>query len=271
MDYLARESSPLAAEIWEQMDEAVVKAARAVLTGRRILHLFGPLGAGVDSIQVDDASAREEAAAEGFIVNKGRKLVEIPTLFEDFGIFAKDMAASEKAGLPLDLSKAMIAAQACALREDRLVFLGNKKLGYEGLLTAPGANKLAKKDWATGENAFSDVAAAIETLVEKGVYGAYSLVMSPALYMQLQRLQPGTGMLEIDRVGKLVGGRVYKTPVLAKDQAVLLCAQPENMDLVVGQDLAAAYLEQRDLNHYFRVLESVLLRVKRQQAIVAIG
>ena len=268
MDYLSRESSPVSISIWEQIDAAVVKAARNVLAGRRVLHLFGPLGAGVGSIHIDDAEAKSEQTDDGFITTKGRKLVEIPTLYEDFALYAKDMAGSEKAGYPQDLSKAMAAAQACALREDRLVFLGNQSLGYEGLLTASGAGKLKKKDWAAGENAFSDVASAIETLVSKGVYGTYALVVSPNLYMQMQRLQPGTGLLEIDRVSKLLNGHVFKTPVLSKEQAVLVCPQPENMDLVVGQDLAAAYLEQRDLNHYFRVLETVLLRIKRRQAIV---
>ncbi len=268
MDYLSRESSPVEAGVWEQIDAAVVRAARNVLTGRRLLHLFGPLGPGVDSINVDDTFTKDEVIEDGFITTKGRKLVEIPTIFDDFPVLAKDLAGSEKSGYPLDLSKAMAAAQACAIREDRLIFAGNKKLGYEGLLTAVGSGKLKKKPWSEGENAFTDVAAAVEMLVSKGVYGTYALIVSPYLYMQMQRLQPGTGLLEIDRVSKLLNGHVYKTPVLDKEQALLLCPQPENMDLVVGQDLAAAYLEQKDLNHYFRVLETVLLRIKRRQAIV---
>lgn len=269
MDYLARETSPLEPGTWEQIDAAVVKAARNVLAGRRILQLFGPLGVGVESIHIDDAQEKDEVIEDGFITTKGRKLVEIPTIYEDFSLFAKDLASSEKSGYPLDLSKVLTAAQALALKEDRLIFFGSQKLGYDGLLTASGASKLKKKDWSIGENAFTDVAAAIETLVSSGVYGAYALVLSPNLYMQLQRLQPGTGLLEIDRVSKLLNGHVYKTPILGKDQAVLLCPQAENMDLVVGQDMAAAYLEQRELNHYFRVLETVLLRIKRRQAIVA--
>jgi uncharacterized linocin/CFP29 family protein len=40
------------------------------------------------------------------------------------------------------------------------------------------------------------------------------------------------------------------------------------MDLTIGQDIATAYLEQKNLNHCFRVLETVLLRIKRKQAVV---
>jgi uncharacterized linocin/CFP29 family protein len=136
------------------------------------------------------------------------------------------------------------------------------------LLTAKGVQKLTRSDWSVGENAFTDVAAAIEAMVAQGVFGAYTLVVSPALHTQLQRLQPAMGMLELDRVSKLVDGRLYKSPVLGKDQAALLCAQPENMDLVIGQDLAAAYLEQQGLNHLFRLTETALPRLKRKKAVV---
>lgn len=268
MDYLSRHTSPIAEGLWAQIDAATVSVARNVLTARRFLHLTGPLGIGVTSIQIDDADTREEAFEDGFIVNKGRKIAEIPTLFEDFSLLGRDFALSEATGQPLDLSAVLMAAQAIALKEDRLIFLGNSKLGIDGLLSAPGANKLTKSDWSVGENAFSDVASAIDTLVSIGVFGAYTLVLSPSLHTQLQRLQPGTGLLEIDRVSKLVGGQLFKSPILGKNQAVLLCAQPENVDLVIGQDIAAAYLEQRELNHHFRLVESVLPRIRKQKAIV---
>ncbi len=271
MDYLARESAPLTGEFWKQIDEATVKTAQSVLTGRRALHLVGPLGAGTDVIAIDNLDMKAEVVQGGIITTQGRTLKELPTLFEDFTLYAKDIAISEKTKAPADLSAVLTAAQAIAIREDKLVFQGNAQLGYDGILTAPGVNKLVKGDWSTGESAFSDVAAAIEILVSKGVFGAYTLVVSPSLYTQMQRLQPGTGLMEIDRVSRLVDGRLFKSPVLGANQAVLINAQPENMDLVVGQDLAAAYLEQRELNHVFRLTETVLPRIKKPKAIVVIG
>ncbi|HCB90568.1 MAG TPA: bacteriocin, partial [Ruminococcaceae bacterium] len=160
------------------------------------------------------------------------------------------------------------AAEKCALKEDRLIYFGNAELGYDGLLTAPGTQKIEKKDWSAGENAFSDIAAAYAALVKKGIYGTAALVVSPDLYLQMQRLQPGTGLLEIDRVAKLVGGHVYEAPALGTEKALLVGSNAGNMDLVIGQDLATAYLEQKDLNHSFRVVESVLLRIKRKDAVV---
>ncbi|HOP72246.1 family 1 encapsulin nanocompartment shell protein [Thermoclostridium caenicola] len=268
MDFLSREASPLSEALWKQIDSTVVGAATRVLIGRRFLKLFGPLGIGVQHISVDDADHVEQVAQDGLITTRGRKVLEIPMIYDDFLLYARDLEAADRSGFPVDLSKAAAAAEACALKEDKLIFFGDNRVGYDGLLTVPGANKIERKDWSTGENAFSDIAAALELLTEKGIYGPYALALSPDLYMQMQRIQPGTGLLEIDRVSKLVGGHVFKSPVLGKGKAVLVASDERNMDLVVGQDMATAYLEQTELNHRLRVLETVLLRIKRSQAIV---
>jgi uncharacterized linocin/CFP29 family protein len=268
MDFLSRNTAPVAPALWARIDEAAIGVARNVLTGRRILKLTGPLGIGVTTVPIDDTETRSDVAKDGFIISKGRRIAEIPTLYEDFTLLGQELARSEQAGTPADLAAVWVASQTIALREDRLIFLGNEKLGVEGILSVKGASRKNKSDWSVGENAFGDIAAGIETLVANGVFGTYTLVLSPGLHTQLQRLQPGTGQLEIDRVSKLVDGQLFKSPVLGRNQAVLLCAQPENMDIVVGQDLAAAYLEQKDLNHHFRLVESVLPRIRRQKAIV---
>lgn len=267
MSYLSRESSPLTKELWDQIDASVVSTARNALVGRRFLKIFGPLGIGTQSIHIDDYESLDESYDNGLITMKGRKYVEIPTIYDDFTLFSKDLENSKQFGYPIDLSKAAYSAEACSRKEDHLIFFGNQAYGYEGLLTASGVNKISRTDWAVGENAFSDIISALELFAGKGIYGTYSLAMSPDLYMQLQRLQQGTGLLEIDRISKLLGGNVYNSSVLGVGKAVLVCTEPRNMDLVIGQDLATTYLEQKDLNHSFRVLETVLLRIKRKQAI----
>lgn len=268
MSYLSREAAILSEEVWAQIDSAVVKTARSILTGRRFLSVFGPLGVGTGYVPLDDAEALAETDTDGVITTTGRKYVEIPTLYTDFTLLAKDIEAAAKAGYPLDLSKAIAAAEQAALKEDRFIYFGSEALGYEGILTAKGTNKVKGNDWTKGENAFSDVAGAISLLAEQGIYGPYTLVVSPDVYMKMQRLQPNTGLLEIDRVAKLVDGHVIKAPALGKGKAFLVCADKRNMDLAIGQDMATAYLEQKELNHSFRLLETVLLRVKRAKAIV---
>lgn len=267
MDYLARGGAPFGADLWAKIDTSVIETVRRSLVGRRFLSVFGPLGASAQSVQ-NDKSTKAELAEGGLVKTGGRTFQEIPQLYEDFTLLWRDLENSEKNGWPLELSAVLAAAQALARKEDELIFFGSAFLGTEGLLNAAGAVKLPRSDWKTGENAFSDIASGLSTLNQQGMLGRYVLCVSPDLYCDLQRIQLGTGMMVIDRISKQLEGRIYNASVLGEKTAVLVCAEPQYMDLAVGQDIAAAYLEQKDLNHCFRILETALPRIKNSGAVV---
>jgi uncharacterized linocin/CFP29 family protein len=269
MDYLARDSAPFDADFWKTIDDAVVSSASRLLIGRRFLTIFGPIGAGALSIQVDHSTEKEELFEDGIVKTAGRKFLEIPQIYDDFWLYWRDIENSEKSGYPIDISVAMSAAETVARREDDLVFFGNKDLGISGLLTAPGIHKIKRGDWNSGENAFQDIIKGVTTLNGKGFYGRYALIISPDLYLELQRIQPGTGVIEMDRVKKIVNDRLYYSTALGTKKALLVCCEPQYMDLVIGQDIATSYLELVDLNHHFRILETALPRVKNAGAIVS--
>ena len=270
MDYLSREGSPISAELWEKIDDAVVSTAKKILTGRRFISIYGPLGAGIQSINVDDISELDESEGSISII-KGRRYQQIPLISQDFSLLWRDLEFSEQMELPVDLSSAIRAASQCALKEDELIFLGNEELGYKGLLTEDGIIKLPVSDWSEGENPFKDISAGLARFLENGIVGRKALVVSPYLFVQLQRIQPGTGTTEYDRISKLLDGNVFQTPVLKDNTAVLICAEPQNMDLVIGQDMITAYLETTNLNHYFRIIETILLRIKNKEAVIVFG
>ena len=131
-----------------------------------------------------------------------------------------------------------------------------------------GSSKIKKSDWSQGENSFADITAGFAQLAKTGYLGRYALVVSPDLFLDLQRLQPNTGLLEIDRIKKLIGDNVYMTSVMGPGKAVLVCAEPEYLDLAIGLDLSVGYLELADFNHTFRIMETAALRVKDPAAIV---
>lgn len=268
MDYLGREGAPFSEGLWQSIDEAVVSSASKLLIGRRFLPVFGPVGPGATNINID-SNAKTEKFEDGVVMTAGRQIVEIPQLYDDFWLLWRDIEASEKTGYPLDLSGAMGAAERLSRIEDKLIFFGNKKLGVNGLLDAPGVNKKKLSDWMSGENAFIDVAAGLTLLDEKGLLGKYALIVSPDLHLALQRIQPGMNIVEVDRIAKLVQGKVHRAPVLGTKKALLVCCEPQYMDLVIGQDMAASYLEAVDLNHHLRVMETIVPRIKRPEAIVA--
>lgn len=267
MDYLAREGAPISAELWQRIDDTVIGEARKHMVCRRFLDIYGPLGAGTSYVPVETAEADEVFENNmGRVV--GRPLAELPMLYQDFAILWRAQAEADATGRPLDLSAAAAAAQRSAKQEDDLILFGNKKLGVEGLFTAEKAKKLKRGDWSTGETAFQDVAHAIAYMSNSSMLGRYALILSPEVYLQLQRLQPNVGLLEIDRIKSLVGDRVYPVGTFGLGKAALVCAEPQYMDLAVGMDLAAGYLEQKDFNHYFRIAETVALRIKNPKAIV---
>lgn len=266
MDFLSREGSPISNELWNKIDNSVTSMAKRVLVGRKFLHLYGPLGPGAQSINIDSTETEESEESPKII--KGRKYVHIPLIYEDFSLLWRDLETSEQTGLPLDLSAAAEAGAKIAKKEDELIFLGNNELGYEGLLTTKGAEKIKKGNWNEGENPVMDVSAGLTKFLEKGLVGRTALILSPNLLLQLQRIQPGTGMTEYDRLSKMVQGNIFSTTVIGNDKAILVNAEPQNMDLVVGQDIAASYLETKDLNHIFRVLETAVPRIKNKNAVI---
>ena len=267
MDYLARESADLSVELWNRIDDAVIGTARKQLSCRRFLKVFGPLGPGATTVAVDGVG-KEEVLEDGIGRIVGRTQLELPLFYEDFTLLGRDLDLAARSGMPVDLAPAIAAAKRAARREDNLVLNGNAALGVEGLLNVKGAGTIKRRDWSKGENGFADVAAAVSQLAKTGYLGRYALAVAPDLYLGLQRLQPNTGMLEIDRVQKLIGDNVFMTSVIAPGQAVLVCAEPEYLDLALGLDLSVGYLEFADFNHTFRVMETTALRVKDPAAIV---
>ena len=277
MEFLLRDDAPFDAKLWERIDNVVMQAARDQLVGRRFLSIFGPLGAGIQNINLDKLELNQDVIADILgdqepVTAKAvsRSFVPIPMLYKDFLISWRDVETEKQTGIPVDLAPAAIAANAMALKEDNMIFNGSEEFNYPGLMNIEGRQVVQKSNWMEGDNPFLDVAAAVEKLNAKGIYGPYALIMSTDAYLQMQRLQPGTGVLIIDRVRELIGRKVYRTPVIEKGKAVLVSCPSYYMDLVIGQDLVTGYIGPEKLNHTFRILETALPRIKRPAAVVTI-
>lgn len=267
MDYLARESADLPEKLWNSIDNTVIDTARSMLIARRFLKIYGPLGVGSTTVAVDGPE-KEEVLTEGVGRIVGRTQYELPLFYEDFILLGRDLEQAAQTGLPLDLTAAASAAKRAARREDHLILNGSESLGIKGLLNAEDTHKIKRSDWSKGESSFADITAAVSQLAKTGYLGRYALTLAPDLYLNLQRLQPNTGLLEIDRIKKLIGDNVYMTSALNPGSALLVCAEPDYLDLAVGLDMSVGYLELANFNHSFRIVESLALRIKDPQAIV---
>jgi uncharacterized linocin/CFP29 family protein len=277
-EYLQREQAPLSLDQWAAVDQAVVRTAQSMLVGRRFISLVGPFGPGLEALpndaiggagaaQIDLLGNREDQA----IAIEGRRFLALPLLYKDFWVHWRDLEASRQLGVPLDLGKAAAAAAATAQAEDRLVFDGEPGLGLTGLRNADGRQNLPMGDWDTGGQAFADVVEGVRALTQAGFTGPYALAVSPRLYAALNRIFDASGVLELEQVEKLARRGVYPTAVLPEPTALLVDSGAQNMDLAVGLDMSVAYVESSNLNHRLRVVESLVLRVRRPGAICVFG
>lgn len=276
-DYIGRSQSPLTDEQWDALEKAVIEGAKRYLVGRRFLNLYGPLGAGVQYMEFKSYAGDFNAVVdcvgesdENALHSPSRCVKRIPMIYKDFKIEWRDLETYEAQGLPIDTTPAEMSAAFVAQMEDELIFNGNPQFGIEGLLTAEGRSTVPMGNWDEEGGAYEDVLKAQELLASKGFYEPYALVLSPQLYSKLIRAYKNTTYLEIDLIKKGITHCIHKSPAIKGKKAVLLACGPEYVDLAVSQDISLAFLETSKMNHYFRVFEMVVPRIKVPAAICTI-
>jgi uncharacterized linocin/CFP29 family protein len=279
-EYLMRDDAPFSAEEWAKLDAMVVGVAKKLLIGRRVVELFGPLGAGTQLVQVnqyhvtgacqhtgDDVECGDDCCdcggdCDAVDVEK-RLVLQVPFIHKDFVLRWLDIASAKQSGFSPDFGPAAAAASMVARKEDEMIF--------GAMLSQEGRTTVAATDWEEPGSVFANLVSATSALAEAGFFGPYVVVVSPAVYALLHRpMRGGMGMLEIKQAKELASGGVYQTPALTDYQAIVISQGVQNMDLAVAQDLTTAYLGPERLDHVLRVMESLVLRVKRPGAICTI-
>ncbi len=273
-DFLGHAENPLREEEWARLNETVIQVARRSLVGRRILDLYGPLGAGVQTVPHDEYSGTSPGAVDivgeqetAAVFTDVRKFKTVPIIYKDFLLHWRDIEAARTHNMPLDVSAAAGAAAFCAQMEDELIFYGDPKLGHEGLMNAAGRLTVGLGDWSEPGRGYTSLVEATRMLNEHGHYGPYAVVLSPRLFSQLHRIFEKTGVLEIETIRQLAVDGVYQSNRLRGATGVVISTGRENMDIAVAMDMATAYLGAERMNHPFRVLESLILRIKHADAI----
>jgi uncharacterized linocin/CFP29 family protein len=273
-DLLQRDLAPLRPEEWASIDQTVVRTAQSVLVGRRFIGLVGPFGAGIEALPNDVLTAAGtgqidlvgDNAGDALTIDR-RRFLPLPLLYKDFWLHWRDLESTRQLGVPLDVGKPAAAAAATAQTEDRLIFDGELALGLPGLRSVEGRQALPMSDWASMGRAFGDVVEGVRVLTQAGFTGPSALAVSPRLYADLNRIFHDSGVLELEQVEKLARRGVYPTAVLPEPGALLIDSGAQNLDLAIGLDLSTAYVASDNLNHRFRVVESLVLRIRRPGAI----
>lgn len=273
-DFLGHAENPLRQEEWARLNETVIQVARRSLVGRRFLDLYGPLGPGVQTVPHDEYSGVSPGAVDivgeqdtAPVFTDNRRFKTVPIIYKDFLLHWRDIEQARSHNTPLDVSAAAGAAAFCAQQEDELVFYGDQKLGHEGLMNATGRLTADLGDWSEPGGGYNSMVEATRKLNEHGHYGPYAVVLSPRLYSLLHRIFEKTGVLEIETIRQLATDGVFQSNRLRGDAGVVISTGRENLDIAVAMDMTTAYLGAERMNHPFRVLESLILRIKHPDAI----
>ena len=240
--------------------------------------LFGPLGAGVETVSIERHSqdSPAEVDLEGkpdpnpIGAHEEEEYVRIPIIYKDFILHWRDVKYSQETSSPLDNTHAIRSAHQVGDAEDALLFNGSDELKIYGLLNFPGSLSVSGGDWSKPGDSVSDVYAAIRQLLSKNHHFPYVLVMSVDMYEALLKPVRESPVLELEQISKMCVDGVYWSAQIPSGTAALLCSGSQNFDIAVAEDLRIAYLGPSDMNYRFRVYESLVLRVKRPTAICVI-
>jgi len=273
----SRLDPPLNDAQWEHLQQEVVREARRTLVARRFLGIYGPLGAGLESVRLETYAPDRDAEIDLIgrtdpdpIVATNETYVRIPIIYKDFILHWRDVELSSKLGAPIDASRAIRAAHFVADREDQLLFNGEPRFGIAGLLNADGRNTIKRGDWSKYGQAYQDVVAATEVLLGDNHHRPFALAVSAKDYARLVRQREGQFAPELDTILRLCDDGVYTSPVIPEGKAVLLSTGDQNFDIAVAEDLTIAFLGETNMDYPFRVYECLTLRIKRPKAICTI-
>lgn len=250
----------------ERVLQAACDRARAALTARRFLEFEGPLGAGIESLQVGPVHDTKLGKTGAKL--SSRRAVPIPTLYSTFELPRREIEGAIHPGLPLDTSPAEAAAEEVALAEEHLVYHGVRELHVEGIVHHPSAQRVTLSDWSKPGGAIGDVIQAADRLDGARANGPFALVLAPSLYNQLFRKYEGSDVLALDHLRRLAAGGIYKSHVL---DGIGVLVSPDLGPLVCAHDLTVSFLEVRASTLRFVVSSSVIVRLDAPEAACVLG
>ncbi|MBF0407205.1 MAG: bacteriocin family protein [Candidatus Riflebacteria bacterium] len=277
MEYLDRNSAPLNESEWSQIDQTVIQTAAHLLVGRKVLNLTGPLGSGVSELPYTVFNGQKQACvdlsgnnSENVVEATSRARAVFPMIYQDFKLNWREIESARKIGLPFDTASAAIAARFVAIQEDEIVFNGSNAFNTIGLLNTPNSLKVQLQKWEDAGAALADTVKAVETLSAAGHYGPYAMVLSSKLFGQTIRPIGQCGQLILDQMKNLMKGGIHFTNAIHGNKGVVIATGTHNAVLAIGTDINTSFLGPVNMNHLFRVFESVALLVRAPDSICVI-
>lgn len=140
MDILKRELAPIAAEAWAEIDAQATRGLKALLSGRKVIPVSGPMGPnfpGVPEGRLD--FPKDQAEGITFGIHRVHHLVEVRV---PFAVDVQEMDNVVRGARDIDLRDLEQAAQKIALFEERVIYHGLPEANIRGLKACTGGECL---------------------------------------------------------------------------------------------------------------------------------
>jgi len=278
---------PWSGELWHRIDRAVHAESMRTMPASAFLPRVGPMPGAltVDSDQTL-VDTRELAIDEAATF----PLVEV---WAEFALTPQQVAREAEIMTACTLAKR--ATNVLAQATDLLVFQGDAAVAGDplftgrrvrtrsgpagtGLLNAIPQDAAAQRievgavsagESRFGERTYEAVTEGCARLESKGHYGPYALILHTVPYADTFAPLAVTLETPASLLEPMLGAGFYETGSLPPSTGLLVSVGGNSMDLVVGRDATATFLQQDFEGKYvFRVYKRFALRVKDDSAII---
>jgi uncharacterized linocin/CFP29 family protein len=266
MNHLMRGHAPITESAWEQIDNEGRQQLVPALAARKLVEFVGPLGWDHSATNLGRTVELSSAPSEGLSA-KQRRVLPLVELRSAFSVAREELLAADRGAPDIDLAELGVAARRIARAENIAVFHGWEAAGIVGITKAsPHSTVSLSGDYARYP---SDVARAVEVLLDAGVQGPYGLALGPDAYTGVVETTEHGGILVFDHLRQILGGPIVWAPGV--DGAVVVSQRGGDFHFESGEDLAIGYdhHDAEGVDLYFE--ESFTFHVASPEAGIALA
>ncbi len=263
MDILKRSLAPIFPAAWDEIDEQAKIALKAVLAGRKVVDVTGPLGWNCDAVSEGTLSLVEKSPVEN--VNYGiRESLPLVEIRIPFILSMWDVDNISRNSKTVDFTPVIEAARKAALFEDTAIFQGLEEAGILGLEIE--ADNETVELGLDDESILTAVVEGMTTLNDRSMEGPYALVCSLPLWKKIKTSAKGYPLLK--RIKDALGDdcRIVLSPQY--ETAMLISMKEGNNELVIGQDFSIGYQSHTNTDVSFYITETFTFRTLAPESIV---
>ena len=261
LQFVGTDAQLLTTEQYQLILDEIVTSARKPLVGRQVMPLQE------HPWEVSElkyyAQTDMNAAAIGMAMVQGNqdvvsvtgKTKSVPVIWKDFKIYMRDLAASQRMGIPLDTSFASDAGRRVSELEETLIWQGTE--GFEGFQGLTGRDTNASAGaWSTALNAYVDIRDSVAQLQGHGFGPPYAAIVGPAQYADMLAFIGTTSITALEKSQALA--RVYLSYFLANTtNALVVAVDKANFELRYSP-LYTHNAPTPEGDYFFRVYEAVV-------------